>query len=127
LKRETGDSETEEERYRKIKRDDMDWTDRAGYNADRVSADADSKEVAGDPDLGNFADRVGDRADRHEWADKVGDSYDAYKDIGKSWEKELDKFANSHDGIGEKKAEKKEEKKEELFQVDHFHHLNQWN
>ena len=33
--RETGDSETEEERYHKIKRDDMDWTDKAGYDSDR--------------------------------------------------------------------------------------------
>ena len=37
MMRETGDSETEEERYRKIKRDDMDWTDKAGYDSDRMS------------------------------------------------------------------------------------------
>ena len=122
MMRETGDSETEEERYRKIKRDDMDWTDKAGYDSDRMSHNADSYEVAGHPDLGNFADRIGDRGDHPHGhridMDKAGDHYDRYTDIGKDSEEDLDKFADAHDGIGEvgskpKKVEKKEEKKEE--------------
>ena len=118
--RETGDSETEEERYHKIKRDDMDWTDKAGYDSDRLGHHADSYEIAGHPDLGNFADRIGDRGDHpyghHHDLDKAGDSYDKYTDIGKDEEEALDKFADSHAGIGEvgsPKKEKKEEKKEE--------------
>ena len=118
--RETGDSETEEERYHKIKRDDMDWTDKAGYDSDRLGHHADSYEIAGHPDLGNFADRIGDRGDHpyghHHDLDKAGDSYDKYTDIGKDEEEALDKFADAHAGIGEvgsPKKEKKEEKKEE--------------
>ena len=100
----------------------MDWTDKAGYDSDRMGHDADSWEVAGHPDLGNFADRIGDRADHphghHHDIDKAGDHYDKYTDIGKDSEEELDKFADAHDGIGEvgkkeKKEESKEEKKEE--------------
>merc|ERR1711937_808806 len=115
-----------EERYHKIKRDDMDWTDKAGYDSDRMSHEADSYEIAGHPDLGNFADRIGDHADHphghHHDIDKAGDHYDKYTDIGKDDEAAIDEFADAHDGIGEvdgkvkklpKKEKKEEEKKEE--------------
>ena len=104
----------------------MDWTDKAGYDSDRMGHHADSYEIAGHPDLGNFADRIGDRGDHpyghHHDLDKAGDSYDKYTDIGKDEEEALDKFADAHAGIGEvgsPKKEKKEEKKEEkLFQKE---------